>query len=68
MFAVCSTGYTDDLDAVDRADPRTWGVRHDDVPPTSKNRPDFELIKVTPELRDELGLADHVDYVLRYVQ
>ena len=63
--AICPTGPDDYLDAQARADPRTWGVRRDMPSPASPNRPDFELVKVTPAMREELGLAEYIGYIMR---
>ena len=63
-FAICSTSRDDYLDAQARSDPRTWGVRRD-TPPASPGRDDFELIEVTPAMREEVGLAEYIGYIMR---
>jgi len=64
-FAICPTSSDDFLDAQVRSDPRTWGVQRDTPPPASSGRADFDLIEVTPAMREELGLAPYIDYVMR---
>lgn len=64
-YAICSTSRDDYLDAQARSDPRTWGVRRDAPPPASPGRDDFDLIEVTPAIREELGLAPYIGYVMR---